>query len=545
MKRKAFRSVGVLLALCMLLSLLSVAALAAPSYSVTLLPYEHGTVSIDKTQAGPGEIVTVTAEPERGYVVERMYYTMRDGTDVMILFNGSFRMPDNDVLVTVDFAVDDYMLTVLSNINVLPCEHGSAYASKDSAVPGETVSIRAVPDEGWEVDCMYYTRRDDSDVMTFFIDSFVVPQCDVYVSVLFREAPTPPAQETYSITVLQSANGVAKADKREAAAGETVTVTAVPDQGYAVERMFYTRDDNSDTLVEFNTTFVMPACNVLVSVDFTDDIPVIPVLYHINLIQSDNGTIFCDKHEAVPGETVSIRAVPDEGFELKEIGYTKGDDSDVLTLFSGTFVMPYCDVYVKAVFREIPAGDPDAQPEPPSTVPDLPFTDLPEDEELIDAVEWAYVKGITTGVSATAFAPDGPCVREQIVTFLWRAAGKPVPGISSVPFEDVAEGSYYRDAVLWAYENGITLGVDATHFGVGEPCTREQVVTFQYRAAGKPEAGDGASFSDVPEGEFYADAVAWAAGKGITLGIGGGLFGTGETCSRGQIALFLYRGREA
>ena len=178
--------------------------------------------------------------------------------------------------------------------------------------------------------------------------------------------------------------------------------------------------------------------------------------------------------------------------------------------------------------------------------PEMPFVDVAEDAFYYDAVLWAVNSDpqITNGTSETTFEPNADCLREQIVTFLWRAAGKPAPSITESPFEDVAEGAYYYDAVLWAYENGITLGVDATHFGVGQPCTREQVVTFLWRAANKPATSVDESFTDVADGEYYAEAVNWAAEEEITLGIGDGKFGTGLTCTRGQIVTFLYRARE-
>ena len=176
----------------------------------------------------------------------------------------------------------------------------------------------------------------------------------------------------------------------------------------------------------------------------------------------------------------------------------------------------------------------------------MPFVDVPEGAFYYDAVAWAvnHDPQITNGTSETTFEPNADCLREQIVTFLWRAAGKPAPSITESPFEDVAEGAYYYEAVLWAYENGITLGVDATHFGVGQPCTREQVVTFLWRAANKPATSVDESFTDVADGEYYAEAVNWAAEEEITLGIGDGKFGTGLTCTRGQIVTFLYRARE-
>jgi hypothetical protein len=184
------------------------------------------------------------------------------------------------------------------------------------------------------------------------------------------------------------------------------------------------------------------------------------------------------------------------------------------------------------------------KPSEPAEPFEMPFVDVPEDAFYYDAVAWAVQNGITNGTTETTFSPDDDCYREQIVTFLWRAAGEPEPTIESVPFVDLDESAYYYKAVLWAYEQGVTLGVDETHFGVGQVCTREQVVTFMYRAANKPAVSGDAPFTDVEAGAWYADAVKWAADAEITLGVGGGLFGTGLTCTRGQIVTFLYRASE-
>ena len=156
------------------------------------------------------------------------------------------------------------------------------------------------------------------------------------------------------------------------------------------------------------------------------------------------------------------------------------------------------------------------------------------------AVDWAVDKGITTGVSDTRFAPDQACTRGQVVTFLWRAAGKPAPKNTANPFKDVAADAYYYDAVLWAVENGITTGMTEDTFEPDAPCTRAQVVTFLWRAAGKP-AASGSTFSDVPTNEWFTAAVRWATGKGITSGTSETTFSPDDACTRAHVVRFLYR----
>lgn len=168
------------------------------------------------------------------------------------------------------------------------------------------------------------------------------------------------------------------------------------------------------------------------------------------------------------------------------------------------------------------------------------FRDVNQSDYYYDAVQWAVEKGITEGTSATTFSPGASCTRAQMVTFLYRAAGSPAPKSTVNPFTDVSASDYYYNAVLWAIENGITTGVSADRFAPGATVSRAQTVTFLYRANGSP-AANGASFSDVAADEYYANAVAWAVRSGITTGTGNGKFSPSADCTRGQIVTFLYR----
>ena len=171
-----------------------------------------------------------------------------------------------------------------------------------------------------------------------------------------------------------------------------------------------------------------------------------------------------------------------------------------------------------------------------------PFEDVTEDTFFYDAVLWALDEKITKGVSETLFAPDRDCTRAEVVTFLWRAAGKPEATDVESKFVDVVEGSFYEDAVLWAVENGITKGRSEKEFRPNDACTRAEVVTFLWRAAGRPEAADAENkFVDVVEGSFYEDAVLWAVENRITKGVNAECFAPNDGCVRGQVVTFLYR----
>ncbi len=185
--------------------------------------------------------------------------------------------------------------------------------------------------------------------------------------------------------------------------------------------------------------------------------------------------------------------------------------------------------------------DPTPTPDPDPI--ENPFADVSEKDYFFEPVMWAVQNSVTSGLSANSFGPAAGCTRAQVVTFLWRAAGEPAPKSSENPFKDVAEGQYYYDAVLWAVENGITTGLSADSFGPNANCNRGQIVTFLWRAKGEPAPGSSANpFADVAESQYYYDAVLWAVEKGITTGMSANSFAPNATCTRGQIVTFLYRG---
>ena len=251
--------------------------------------------------------------------------------------------------------------------------------------------------------------------------------------------------------------------------------------------------------------------------------------YTVSVDKTENGTITVSPKSASKGDAVTITVKPDKGYELDTLKVLdKNGDKVKLTEKNGkyTFTMPTGKVTVKGSFVE----------EAPVQI----FKDVPVDAYYYEAVKWAAEKGITGGVGNDLFAPNQPCTRAQIVTFLWRAAGSPAPKHMS-SFADVPADAFYAKAVAWAVENGITGGTGEGKFSPNATCTRAQSVTFLYRAAGSPKVSSSAEFGDVATNAYYADAVAWAAKNGITGGIGGGLFGSGNDCTRAQIVTFLYR----
>ena len=183
-----------------------------------------------------------------------------------------------------------------------------------------------------------------------------------------------------------------------------------------------------------------------------------------------------------------------------------------------------------------------ATPKLTKPVENNPFTDVKEGDYYFTPILWAVEQGITNGTTPDTFSPENPCTRGQIVTFLWRAFGSPEPTSTENPFTDVPETVYYYKAILWAVEQGITTGTTATTFSPEATCTRGQVATFLWRACGKPAPqGSENPFTDVSETVYYYEPILWAVENGITNGTGNGKFSPEDSCTRGQIVTFLYR----
>ena len=192
-----------------------------------------------------------------------------------------------------------------------------------------------------------------------------------------------------------------------------------------------------------------------------------------------------------------------------------------------TVTVPASNVEVEATFKAAKSGN--------------PFVDVPSGAYYEDAVIWAVDKGVTSGTDAAHFTPNGVCTRAQAVTFLWRAAGSPAPKSTTMPFTDVAAGSYYEQAVLWAVENGITKGTSDTPFSPNATCSRAQIVTFLWRSQKSPAAGSVNPFTDVSADAYYADAVLWAVKENVTSGTTAATFSPSADCTRAQIVTFIYR----
>ena len=341
--------------------------------------------------------------------------------------------------------------------------------------------------------------------------------------------PTPdPEPDKYEVTLRNAGDGATGAGKY--AANETVTITAGTRPGYVFRG--WTSDDVqiSDARSE-TASFTMPAQDVTVQANWarrSSGGSSSSTLYNVIVKDSKNGEVTSSHKQAASGATVTLTAKPDQGYVLGTLTVLDSRNKEVkLTAKADgtyTFTMPASDVTVQAVFRAR-----------------VHFRDVPSGAYYEDAVNWAVANGITNGMTADLFDPNGICTRAQAVTFLWRAAGSPAPKSSAMPFTDVPADSYFYNAVLWAVENGITKGTSDTTFSPSTTCSRAQIVTFLWRSQSSPAAGSANPFTDVSASAYYADAVLWAVKENITKGTSSTTFSPADNCTRAQIVTFIWR----
>lgn len=375
----------------------------------------------------------------------------------------------------------------------------------------DAAGILTVDADATEVTYDYQTKSGNTDAKYLM-------SCKLNV----KGGTTPVAKYAISVT-----GGIANLAK--AAEGSVVTLTA----DAPAANMHFARwevESGSETVTFANatnstTTFPMPAGEVKVKAVFEADEIMVPIQYDVSVLNDGNGKAFASPAKAAADTAITLTATPNAGYHFKAWRVILGG----VTITDNKFTMPAEDVEVQAVFEK------------DAPISKHPFLDVPAGAYYEDAVVWAVGKGITSGTNATTFDPNGTCTRAQAVTFLWRAAGSPTPKTKLMPFPDVPVGSYYWNAVLWAIEQGITEGTSYLTFSPNDSCTRAQIVTFLWRAKGSPAVSGNAPFTDVAPDAYYAAAVTWAEKNGITGGIGNGLFGSNNTCTRAQIVTFLYR----
>lgn len=377
--------------------------------------------------------------------------------------------------------------------------------------------------EGYRFDGWYYDNNGGKAKWNFGTDTVT-------------RAITLTAKWVQTYTVTFETSGGSAVNPVTVDAGSTVTKPADPMKsghnfgGWYKDSTLQTPWDFANGTVTADTTLYAKWTANPPAPSYDDSDPT----YAVSAPAAENGKIAVSPRYAERGERVTVTVTPDEGCELESLTVidSRGDELTLTDLGNGRyrFTMPARRVEVKASFVK--------------SVEVSPFADVAIDAYYYEAVKWAAENGITGGVGNSLFAPNQPCTRAQIVTFLWRATGSPVVNYL-MPFTDVDEGSYYAEAVRWAASTGIVTGLTETTFGTDSVCTRAQAAAMIYRCAQAQGKGfTGAwmfhlPFTDVPEWAY--ESVAWCYMNGVTTGVNETAFAPGNDCTRAQIVTFLWR----
>ena len=523
-----------------------------------------GDVAGDMSQtAENGEDFTFTVDEKEGYT-----YTVKLGNEILTKVNGQYTIPGARLTgaaltVTVEKTEKTPEITTTA-IGFVGSGSGDVDGGKDqTATNGTDFTFTVNEKEGYT-----YTVKLDGETLTANADgSCTIPGAKITgtaLTVTVEKTGKLPEITTTTIGFTGSGSGdVAGGTSQTAENGEDFTFTVDEKEGYT-----YTVKLGNEILTKANGKYTIPGAKLTgtaltVTVEKTAKLPEITTTT-IGFVGSGSGDVAGGTSQtATNGTDFTFTVDEKEGYT-----YTVKLGNETLTKTNGQYTIPGAKLTGAALTVTVektaktgekplptPVGPKPEKPEKPSepgtteptepgttepTKPAHSFDDVPAGAYYEEAVAWAAEKGITEGTSATTFAPKALCTRAQVVTFLWRAAGCPEPQ-NAGSFADVMAGSYYAKAVAWAIENGITGGTGDGMFSPDAVCTRAQAVTFLYRASAAPAVDGSSSFSDVDADAYYMVAVRWAEQNGITGGIGGGLFGSDLDCTREQIVTFIFR----
>ncbi len=543
------------------------------------------------------EPVMLSIAPDEGYMLSALSI---NGTPAAVAVGDdtyTFAQPEEDVTITAAFEkriehtvafdagggsepeeLPEGFTTAMPAKKVL---HGSAYD-----LPAcEFLAPAGMRFKAWEIDGAEYAVNTPVTVTT-----------DITVKALWEDVP--PAPVEYTVTVTTEGGGTASASHETAAAGTEITLTAVPSEEYHFKKW---QVESPAGLVITNNKFTMPDGNVEVKAIFEEDTPPAPTEFIVTF-DGNGGTPSVDSMTTTNQKLTSLPSASRSGSYSFDGWYTEKSGGTKITtdtvFHAGTTVYAhwtytgggssnYSYYTIKATAGTggsiTPSGNVSVRegrdqtftitPDKGYTVSNVKidgrsigavksytfenvkrahtievsftraneFIDVPLDSYFYEAVMWAVENGVTTGISASRFDPNGICTRAQAVTFLWRAAGSPKPETRTMPFTDVPVGSYYYNAVLWAVENGITKGTSDTTFSPNDTCTRAQIVAFLWRSEKSPAAGTANPFTDVKSTAYYTNAILWAVRENITKGTTNTTFSPNADCTRAQIVTFLWR----
>ena len=408
--------------------------------------------------------------------------------------------------------------------------NGTGTATPSTAAAGTEITLTATPNTGyhfkeWQVE--------SPAGLVITNNKFLMPSSDVEVKAIF-EKDAPPAPTEFIVTVTSSGNGTASASPAKAVAGAEITLTATPNTGYHFKEW----QVMSGGVTIKDNKFLMPSANVEVKAIFEKNAPPAPTEFIVTF-DGNGGTPSVGSMTTTNQKLTSLPSASRSGSYSFDGWYTEKSGGTKIT----TDTVFSAKTTVHAHWTYTGGYTPPVRPRPAEDVPaKYPgFVDAPASSYFYEAVMWAVESGVTTGVSANRFDPNGVCTRAQAMAFLWRAAGSPAPKSRAMPFADIPAGSYYYDAVLWAVENGITKGTSNTTFSPDDTCTRAQIVSFLWRSEKTPAAGSRNPITDVKPNAYYLDAVLWAVESGITKGTTATKFSPDADCTRAQIVTFLWR----
>jgi len=513
------------------------------TYTVTVQDDGYGTGSANPSTASKGDTIILSNNPNSGYQFKE-WQVISGGVTIT---GNTFTMPDNDVTVK---AIFEEMPVVTYNITVEDDGNGTGSASPSKAAEGETINLSSDPDSGyrfkeWEV---------VSGGVSITGNTFTMPDNDVTVKAIFEEIPI----VTYDVTVEDDGNGTGSASPSTAAEGETITLSSDPDSGYRFKEWQVI----SGGVIITGNTFTMPDNDVTVKAIF-EEIP--PVTYSITIQDDGNGTGSAVPNPASEGETVTLSSMPDAGYQFDEWQVISG----AVTISGNTFTMPASDVTVKAIFEEIPIVNYDVTVEDdgngtgsasPSKAAEGETITLSSDPDSgYRFKEWQVISGGVSITGNTFTMPDNDVTVRAVFRTLPAGSGSSTPesisldeanppATSLVPdqpetpsmnFSDVKESDWFNESVEYVYQKGLMLGTTGNQFSPQFITSRAMIVAILYRMEGST-SGSGNSFSDVADGQWYTDAVAWASANKIVAGYGNWLFGPNDNITREQLAVILY-----
>ena len=547
------------------------------TFNVKVVAGDHGSVSTTSTTGTAGSDVRITATPAAGYMVDTAntyYVNAGGGRSDSVNVNGNvctFNMPNNDVTVYINFKeaeTPDEPTGTTYSISRITSTNGTFVVNANKADAGETVTITTSPNSGYKVSRVSVTGA----TATKFADNvytFTMPAQNVTVSVTFERGDYTVSLTNYSYDdgyiSLRSSGTTTSGNYAE---GDEVTIYAFPDRGFHLRSLTITRTDNRQTVsyTESNTSddvfyFTMPASNVTVRAYFTDGV------YEITTdidgrgslaIRDENGNT---TDVAEEGEEIRIYPSANNGYRLGDlyVTYTDSDDEDqtidpeaeynsrdVLQYY--WFEMPEYDVEIYADFGEgdyvawidrnniehgsIRVSPNVADEDDTVSVYVTPDSGYQLDELVVEDEDGRDVSttALASGTRYTFRMPDS----DVTISATFRSRNY------TSNFTDVPRTEWYYEAVSYVATEGLMNGVSTTQFNPNGTASRAQIVTILWRLAGEPSALTGA-FTDVPAGEYYSTAVAWASRQGIVTGVGNNRFEPNSNITREQLAVILYR----